>query len=127
MADSCPNEVVGDCPPIPLPLSDRSVATPVKLQDGSVLDLIALQDIDGCWLDAKQVQAIAGVTVDCPSELAVSPSVFATALAIALLRTRFIDQRGKWQMIERKGLRWLSSQIGDAEAAAVIDRLSAAL
>jgi hypothetical protein len=89
-----------------------------------MLELTALQTVDGCWASADQLQAVAGVRVECPSDLVATPSVFATLLAIAILRTRFSDRRGQWRMIERKALRWLADQIGDAAVEAAIDQLT---
>jgi hypothetical protein len=42
--------------------------------------------------------------------------VFATGLAIALLRNRYQHCRTEWMMIERKALHCLSSQLADPEA-----------
>jgi hypothetical protein len=88
-----------------------------------MLELAALQTVDGYWASAEQVQTITGVAIDSPSDMALIPSVFATVLAIAILRTKFSDRSGQWRMIERKALRWLVDQIGDAPAEAAIDRL----
>jgi hypothetical protein len=88
-----------------------------------MLELTALQNVDGCWTSSKQLQTIARVRVDCPSDLRRNPSVFATVLAIAILRTTFTDRINQWRMIERKALRWLKDQISDAAAEAAIDRL----
>jgi hypothetical protein len=89
-----------------------------------VLELAAQQNVDGSWESAEQLRSVAGVEVDCPSDLSVSPSVFATLLGIAILRTKFSGQRNQWRMIERKALQWLRDQIGDAAAEAAIDRLA---
>ena len=37
-------------------------------------------------------------------------SVWATALAIVYLRTKFADQIDEWDMIEAKAIQWLSLQ-----------------
>jgi hypothetical protein len=84
-----------------------------------MLELTALQKVDGSWASAEQLQKFAGATIECPSDLALSPSVFATVLAIAVLRKRFFDRNSQWRMIERKALRWLANQIGDAAEAAI--------
>jgi hypothetical protein len=89
-----------------------------------VLELIALQTVDGYWASAEQLQTAAGLHVDCPSDLAGIPSVFATVLAIAILRTRFLDRKSQWRMIERKALRWLAGQLDNASAEAAIDQLA---
>jgi hypothetical protein len=81
-----------------------------------MLALVSLQGFDGFWADEQMLRTVTGVSIECPSELKGRRACFATALAIAILRKQFRDQRSQWVMIERKGLQWLSGQVGDAEA-----------
>jgi hypothetical protein len=87
-----------------------------------MLAAIALQRLGGAWGDAEGLQAVCGVRVECPGELA-GNSAFATALAVALLRKRFADRRSKWTMIKRKALRWLAQQVADNVVARLVDLL----
>jgi hypothetical protein len=77
---------------------------------------LSLQAFDGSWKDPQALLTAAAVRVECPSELAGQPAVFATALAIALLRKRFQANESQWRMIERKALMWLSARGSDPEA-----------
>jgi hypothetical protein len=81
-----------------------------------LLALLDLQGFDGSWADAHALERLAGVTVECPDDLSGRGAVFATALAIALLRKQFEAKESVWRLIERKGLRWLAQQGVDAEA-----------
>jgi hypothetical protein len=95
-------------------LSDDDDAVPVKPSD-PMLALIGLQKVQGSWNNIQAIQQVCGIHVECPSELTGKVDVFATVLAIAVLRKRFSDRESQWKMIERKGLRWLNSQGIDSE------------
>jgi fluoride ion exporter CrcB/FEX len=90
-------------------------APPPSGNENPLIALLDLQGIDGSWTDPQAVQAAASVKVDCPSEFSGRIAIFATALAIAILRKRFQEKESQWRLIERKGLRWLSAQGVDAE------------
>jgi hypothetical protein len=105
-----------------LEMASRPAAAEESRSD-QLLRLISLQNVNGSWSDAEQLKSAAGVVIDLPSEVTQNQSVLATALAIAILRKRFMEQRIQWQMIERKALRWLSGEIGDAAASTTIDQL----
>lgn len=36
--------------------------------------------------------------------------IWGTALAIAVLKTRYSDKEGEWQLIVRKAMKWLKDQ-----------------
>jgi hypothetical protein len=80
-----------------------------------MLVLIKLQNVKGLWSDIKTIEKSCGIHVECPPELTRKRDVFATALAIAILRNRFSGRESQWKMIERKGLKWLSTQGIDPE------------
>jgi hypothetical protein len=61
------------------------------------------------------VQKVCGVDLKCPGELKGRVDVFATTLAIAILRKIFQDRENQWKMIERKAKQWVSTQGFDAE------------
>jgi hypothetical protein len=101
-------------PPTGAAMSREKVDAPVKSSD-QMLALIGLQKVEGSWSDIQAIQNSCGIRVKCPPELNGKPDVFATALAIAILRKRFSDRESQWKMIERKGLRWLNTQGIDSE------------
>jgi hypothetical protein len=74
------------------------------------LALLGLQNFEGAWVDPQKLQDLCGVQVKCPTALAGKNEVWATTLAVAILRVRFKDRKSEWTMIERKALQWLASQ-----------------
>jgi hypothetical protein len=93
---------------------ERVDGVPKKPTD-PILALIGLQKVDGSWSDIQTLQDSNGIHVICPSEFTGKPDVFATALAIAILRKRFSARERQWKMIERKALKWLRTQGVDSE------------
>jgi hypothetical protein len=108
-------------PPASVDCCDVNTSPPAP--SDALLELIALQSIDGSWRIAEKVEKISGGAVVMAGEL--EEAVFATALAIAILRKRFSEQSAQWAMIERKAIRWLSRHTPDAEQ--IIAGLSAQL
>jgi hypothetical protein len=97
-----------------IPYQKKSLP-PAAAPSDPMLALIELQEFQGSWSEVKKVQDASGVVVECPSELSGRPDVFATALAIAILRKHFQSRESQWRMIERKAQKWLSTQGVDAE------------
>jgi hypothetical protein len=105
--------------PVPMPHTVPGSIPRAPVSDGlndRMLGLVNLQGFGGFWADGQDVCRVTGVNIECPTDLEDQPARFATALAIAILRKQFGELRSQWVMIERKGLQWLSGQIGDAEA-----------
>jgi hypothetical protein len=85
----------------------------------SLKSLTDLQSIRGYWSDVQKVIALVGIkSVEPFDELRGhenSSSIFASVLAVAILRKRLQSQRSSWSLIESKCLKWLSCQGIDAE------------
>jgi uncharacterized protein YegL len=79
-----------------------------------ITTLISRQQYDGSWNNPEELQTMYNLKVK-KSRISVKSEIFATALAIALLRNRYQYCRSEWMMIERKALHWLSSQVADPE------------
>ena len=80
------------------------------------LSLISLQQASGAWDLTDELLALCKVSKDavvtgCPKEIAVGTSkgklLWATALALVLLRCKFLDQEDEWEMIAEKGKKWM--------------------
>jgi hypothetical protein len=81
-------------------------------------DVTSLQRLDGSWDNPAALIALAKVDVAAPASLdgkSEAKAIFATAVAVAILRTRFAQRRASWTMIERKALEWLAERIEDPE------------
>jgi hypothetical protein len=82
--------------------------------------ITSLQTIKGFWKDAGKLGKLLGVP-----KIAAFPqlqnvedenSIFASVLALAILRKTFSSNRASWSLIEEKCLNWLASQNVDSEA-----------
>lgn len=82
--------------------------------------LISLQQASGAWDLTDELLALCKVSKDavitgCPKEIAVDTSkgrlLWATALALVLLRGKFLDQEDEWEMIADKGKRWMNKNL----------------
>ena len=89
----------------------------------SVLALISLQKASGAWDLTDQLVALCGKTRDalitaCPTEVAVDTAegklLWATALALVLLMSKFLDQKDEWEMIAEKGKKWMKKKLPGA-------------
>jgi hypothetical protein len=81
-----------------------------------LMAVVELQQFDGCWTDVEGLCAIIGRRIAILDELMSirekeRERVFATIIAIAILRDRCATQRASWQLIEQKGLNWLLPSI----------------
>lgn len=84
------------------------------------LSLISLQQASGAWDLTDELLALCKVSKDvvitgCPKEIAVDTSkgklLWATALALVLLRCKFLDQEDEWEMIAEKGKKWMNKNL----------------
>ena len=103
-----------------------SCAPPVSSQSQgrddshSVLSVISLQKASGSWDFTDQLVSLCGASRDalikgCPKEIAVDTGegklLWATALALALLMGKFMNQKDEWEMIAEKGTKWLKKNL----------------
>ena len=81
--------------------------------DSGLLYLIALQTAEGSWFLNEGLASVVGRSL---SDLkgfctgGCSEVVWGTLLAIALLETRFSDQRDEWELVSMKSEMWLQGQ-----------------
>ena len=84
------------------------------------LSLISLQQASGAWDLTDELLALLKVSKDavitgCPKEIAVDTSkgklLWATTIALVLLRGKFLDQEDEWEMIADKGKRWMNKNL----------------
>ena len=79
-------------------------------------DLITAQQLNGSWtLDASLAQLIGKSLSDlesaCPIDRkGVGATVWATVLAVSLLRSRYSSQQEEWELIVMKAESWLKKQ-----------------
>jgi lysylphosphatidylglycerol synthetase-like protein (DUF2156 family) len=79
------------------------------------MSIVKLQEIDGSWTDAGAVSGAAHVTFVKPADA--SDAVFATLLALAILRKKASEKKASWGLVEEKALGWLASKgVTDAES-----------
>jgi hypothetical protein len=125
MQSSLEPQPVPASPPIPAPRRP----TPVAPRPVEFTSITALQDIAGYWTEPKALATLVGIqTIAVFDDLkghGQGKSVFASVLAIAILRKRFGADRVSWSLIEEKCLKWLASQIQGVEA--LISRAEALL
>ncbi|KAM7145363.1 von Willebrand factor A domain-containing protein 5A-like isoform 1-T2 [Macrochelys suwanniensis] len=81
-----------------------------------LLRLVYLQNADGSWDLDPQLAAVLGVSeADArgriPSE-DVTPSVWATVLAVVWLHGRAVGQRAEWELLEAKAVGWVRDRAG---------------
>ena len=98
-------------------------ASQQKKEGSVVLSLISLQKASGAWELTDQLLSLCSSGKDalitgCPTEIAVSTKtgmlLWATALALALLIGKFLDQKDEWEMIAEKGKKWLKKKLPGA-------------
>jgi pyruvate/2-oxoglutarate dehydrogenase complex dihydrolipoamide acyltransferase (E2) component len=75
--------------------------------------LTDLQEVDGSWRDGSAVAKAGEVKATIWAELAAREGgalIFATILALAILRAKAAVRKAAWFLIEEKALRWLKTQ-----------------
>ena len=107
-----------------LPCPGSSLSPPPQVQKTKdsppVLALITLQKASGSWDLTDQLVSLCGTSRDalikgCPKEISVDSDegklLWATALALVLLRGKFLDQKDEWEMIAEKGTKWMKKNL----------------
>ena len=111
-AARAPESVVAVSPaPFSSLFGDRG-GTPPK-PTNTLEDLVSAQQLDGSWeLTSSFAQLIgkplAVLKAACP--IGVGPTVWATVLAVSLLRSRYSSQQDEWELIAMKAESWLKKQ-----------------
>ena len=107
-------------PPGVLLHSPPEAASQKQKVASAVLSLISLQKASGAWNLTGQLMSLCGTSRDalitaCPTEIAVGTAegklLWATALALVLLKGKFVDQKDEWEMIAEKGKRWMKNNL----------------
>jgi hypothetical protein len=89
---------------------------PISKPTNTLEDLISAQQLNGTWeLTASFAQLIGKPLADleaaCPiGREGVGPTVWATVLAVSLLRSRYSSQQDEWELIATKAESWLKKQ-----------------
>ena len=100
--------------------SSHTKSSLVKAASQRVLSLISLQKASGAWDLVDQLVSLCGSSRDalitgCPAEIAVDKAdgklLWATALALVLLMSKFLDQKDEWEMIAEKGKKWMKKNL----------------
>uniref|UniRef100_A0A8C3IKN7 von Willebrand factor A domain containing 5A n=1 Tax=Chrysemys picta bellii TaxID=8478 RepID=A0A8C3IKN7_CHRPI len=86
-------------------------------EESPLLRLVSLQNADGSWDLDPRLAAVLGVNETntrrmIPSE-DVTPSVWATVLAVVWLHTRAVGQRDEWELLEAKAVGWVRDRAGE--------------
>ena len=101
-------------------LCEGSSSTLTNSPGSPFLSLISLQQASGAWDLSDELLALCKLSKDtvitgCPKEIAVDTSkgklLWATALALVLLRGKFLDREDEWEMIAEKGKKWMSKNL----------------
>ena len=89
---------------------------PISKPTNTLEDLISAQQLNGTWeLTFSFAQLIGKPLADleaaCPiGREGVGPTVWATVLAVSLLRSRYSSQQDEWELIAMKAESWLKKQ-----------------
>ncbi|XP_068682232.1 von Willebrand factor A domain-containing protein 5A-like [Montipora foliosa] len=84
------------------------------------LSLISLQKASGAWDLTDELVSLCGksrdnLMKDCPVEIAGDTAegklLWATALALVLLKAKFSNQRDEWEMIAEKAKKWMNKNL----------------
>ena len=108
------------CATLPASLCEGSSSTLTKSSGSFFLSLISLQQASGAWDLTDELLALCKVSkyaviTGCPKKIAVDTSkgkrLWATALALVLLRGKFLDREDEWEMIAQKGQKWMKKNL----------------
>ena len=84
------------------------------------LSLISLQKASGAWDLTDELVSLCGksrdaLIKDCPIEIAADTAegrlLWATALALVLLKAKFSNQKDEWEMIAEKAKKWMNKNL----------------
>ncbi|XP_068729632.1 von Willebrand factor A domain-containing protein 5A-like [Montipora capricornis] len=85
-----------------------------------VMTLISMQKASGAWDFTDELVSLCGINratlvKSCPTEIAFGTTkgklLWATALALVLLRGKFLDRKDEWEMIAEKAKKWLNKSL----------------
>ena len=101
--------------------NEEPAATSVTMTKESLMQIISLQKASGAWEMTEQLSQLCGSTETelkraCPDALPAAEDdgkVWATALALVLLAGKFGDKKDEWEMVGKKGNKWLKSQFAN--------------
>ncbi|XP_054848954.1 von Willebrand factor A domain-containing protein 5A-like [Eublepharis macularius] len=94
--------------------SEAEVLTPKK-EEPPLLRLVSLQNADGSWVLDSGLADLLGLSeaeISSKAPGQVTPTVWATVLAILWLHSKAAEQSDEWQLLEAKALRWLQGNAG---------------
>jgi hypothetical protein len=90
--------------------------SPPKDEEFSLKAVTSRQTFQGYWSDVDSLIKFIGAPIEVfPEVSGLGCEVFATILAIALLRKRLMNSHGSWSMIEAKAVRYLGQHSIDIE------------
>ena len=104
-----------------LALQDARIARCQK--QCQLLLVMSLQKFSGAWDLTDQLVALCTTSQDaliagCPREIAVETAegklLWTTALALVLLMGTFSDQKDEWEMIAKRGTKWMKENLPNA-------------
>ena len=102
--------------PVPMEYSASSVAVTDRVSTDPLTSLITAQQVNGSWvLNASLAQltekSLQDLKSACPIEMKEEVAgVWATVLAVSLLRARYSSQQDEWELIAMKAESWLKKQ-----------------
>ena len=94
----------------------KSASAPTEKDTDSVQPVALLQNVNGSWPLSDRLAAAVGLS---PEQLAqaqptddksVSAELWATAVAIAFLRSKCSDRRAAFKLLEQKALKWMAKE-----------------
>ena len=80
------------------------------------MDITSMQELHGYWTDPTVFTTYIGKDIPIPEEICDAfdgtdrTHIFATVLALSLLRSRFSENSAAWSRVQSKALAWLSSK-----------------
>jgi hypothetical protein len=84
----------------------------------SLRDVTSLQLIDGSWENVQELFDLVGRRIQKVAALSAideGKRIFATIVAVAILRGKFPARAAAWSLIEEKALAWLSGRCPGSE------------
>ena len=101
--------------PVPYPSSYCNLTVTDRVSTDPLTSLITAQQVNGSWaLNASLAQLMGKSLQDlesaCPIEMEEVAGVWATVLAVSLLRARYSSQQDEWELIAMKAESWLKKQ-----------------
>lgn len=119
-AEETPNDKVS-CQRIEQNQKEETPSTSVTMSKESLIEIISLQKASGAWELTEQFAKLCGSTKSdlqsaCPYTLTAAEDdgkVWATTLALVILAGKFSEKKDEWDMVAKKGKKWLKAHIVD--------------